>query len=566
MNPNYIASYALLGRLKDRGVSHCVISPGSRSTPLAFVANELLDSTIIIDERSAGFVALGISESTKRPCVVITTSGSAPTHLYPSVVEAHHSNVGMIVISADRPHEIRGIGAPQTIDQHNLYGSACSYFVDTKCPEDENEVSYWENIADKAFSSSGFTAKRANVSHINMGMREPLVPSGGELEYYLKYKSVKFNAPSNEEVEDLNGLLNFTDYEKVIVTIGRNSFIDSKSINLLRSHFKCPVLTDVLSGERNNQEYISNYDSIMRSKNTDNLKPDVILQFGDPLTSKIFNQKMAKVHTIAVKKYDDGRNPWDNQNDTFIASDPNLIVDKIVTINEFLKNEEFLNAWKQSSKKVQKNIFEVLEKFPESEPSVFFKLGNAINVLDNTSVLLASSMPVRYAEWFWSTTPNTVNIYSHRGTNGIDGMISSTIGIAKGTERSVVTVLGDVAFSHDLGALPVLNNFCARHELGVSLIIINNQGGAIFNHLEQANSEIIAPSYEKIMMTPPNIDIAGLCSGLSINYLNLKPNDIEKDLRQLLEQDSRGLNVIEIEVGHNSGREFMSQLNDSIEC
>lgn len=183
MNPNVLASYALLGRLRDHGVTHAVISPGSRSTPLAFVAYELFDATVVIDERDAGFIALGISESSGQPAVVITTSGSAPTHLFPSVVEAFHSNVGMIVITADRPHEVRGRGAPQTIDQFNMFGSATRYFYDARTPHEEDGVDYWEARADELFDVADGSRNVVGPAHLNMGMNEPLSPDGDENRY-----------------------------------------------------------------------------------------------------------------------------------------------------------------------------------------------------------------------------------------------------------------------------------------------------------------------------------------------------------------------------------------------
>ncbi|HMS24180.1 MAG TPA: 2-succinyl-5-enolpyruvyl-6-hydroxy-3-cyclohexene-1-carboxylic-acid synthase, partial [Acidimicrobiia bacterium] len=526
MNPNVFASYALFSRLASFGVTHAVISPGSRSTPVAYVAHELFDTTVVIDERDAGFVALGIAESTGCIPVVITTSGSAPTHLYPSIAEAFHSNVGMIVITADRPHEVRGRGAPQTIDQINMFSMSVRFFHDTLCPHDEDSDIYWHERADELFSHASGVGSVAGPVHLNMGIREPLVPDGDEKQKYESQSVIHASGSPQPDVR--HGVFGFSSSatseriflsairdliagaQKGIVTIGRNSGLSPADMATLNEVVSWPVLADITSNVRCCENTISAYDTVVRRGDAKQFLPDVVLQFGDPLTSKLFNEFLSPATVVSLRSYDDHRNAYGNASHFITLSEPSMCFDELRTIN-YQQTPQFTDEWREAHRQSIDVIAQTAVSASDSEPAFFLKLGKIFTECkDEISVLVASSMPIRYAEWLWVRPAESVRVYSHRGANGIDGMISSTYGIAHGSQVPTLCVVGDVAFAHDIGFLSHCAQLTKEKNACVVFFVIDNGGGAIFRHLPQAGNATMADSYEEIMQTPPGIDIEAL--------------------------------------------------------
>ncbi len=576
MNPNMFASYALFSRLASHGVTHAVVSPGSRSTPLAYVAHELFDTTVVIDERDAGFVALGLAESTGRTPVVITTSGSAPTHLYPSIAEAFHSNVGMIVVSADRPHEVRGRGAPQTIDQINMFSTSVRFFHDTLCPHDEDSVLYWHERADELFSHASGIGSVAGPVHLNMGMREPLVPDGDEKEVYESQNVVHVSAISQPEVRhgvfgfssSLSSVRIFTPAireliaraPKGIVAIGRNSGLSAEDVTILSEIVSWPVLADTTSNVRCCENVISSYDGIMRRDDVKKFLPDVVLQFGDPLTSKLFNESLSPSTVISVRGYDDHRNAYGNATHFITLSEPRMCFDELRAI-VYQQIPQFTDEWREAHGETADAIEQSATSASDSEPAVFLKIGKMLTKCkDKISVLVASSMPIRYAEWLWARPAESVRVYSHRGTNGIDGMISSAYGIAHGSQVPTLCVVGDVAFAHDIGFLSRCVQLTKEKNACVVFLVIDNGGGAIFRHLPQAHNEAMSESYEEIMQTPPGIDIQALSSACGAEYLTGSFEECMNSLETKLHTREKGTHVVHLTVEHDSGPEFMTQL------
>ncbi len=558
MNPNVCASYALFSRLAAHGVTHCVLSPGSRSTPLAYVANQLFDTTVVIDERDAGFVALGIAESTGRAPVVITTSGSAPTHLYPSVVEAFHSNIALIVISADRPHEVRGRGAAQTIDQVNMFNTSVRYFFDALCPHDESSTEYWEEQADALFEHSSGGGVHGPV-HLNMGMREPLVPDGDEGRPSPTTEIKKTTATYSSQLD--RRLLSSA--ETVVVTLGRNAGVDEDSMVFLMENFIWPQLSDVTSNVRFFPTTITSYDAIMRRSDAKNFIPDLIIQIGDPLTSKIWNEMTSASQIISVTRYDDGRDPHGNISQHIVARDINKFLRQLATIHHE-PSCSFFDEWKLADTQALQTINHVLDDHDNSEPALFAELGVVLNNAPQANVLIASSMPIRYAEWLWIRPSSNLTLYSHRGTNGIDGMVSSAYGIAHGSSLPTLCVTGDVAFAHDIGFLSALSQLCESNNECVIYFVVDNGGGAIFRHIGEAHAASLDDSYEKLYQTKPAVDIKAMAGACGAHYVSGSNEECVNAVKDILEKKIAGVHVIHAKVDHDSGTAFMKALRDAL--
>lgn len=587
MNQNVIASYALISQLKKLGVKRAVVSPGSRNTPLAYSTNELLETLVIIDERDAGFCALGIAEATNTPVVVITTSGSAPTHLFPSVSESSGSNIPLIVISADRPHELRGRGAPQTIDQIELFTTHVRYFNDSPLPKEDIKIDFWINLASDIFNASVGSFEKSTCAgpvHLNIGFNEDLVPDGDEIifvENYLEnlgethtkqnfgfsssnYETMSMQKDKDFELsQEIKTLVK--DSKNILCTIGRNGILFQERKTVLKYLKDIPVLCDATSQMRFSEDVITTYDTIVRKQEIQSLKPDLIVQIGDCLTSKKFNEFAAGIETIAIKPQSDGRNPYGNITHTIVSPDINAGIESILEIKTQVNND-FLKSWKLKDENANTVLLEVLDNNQLSEPSLMFSLGNLIgNESSKFDVLLGSSMPVRNAEWFWRIVGSQNRVFSHRGTNGIDGFIASVFGIAMGGSNRAIGVCGDVTFAHDLGFLPHCVNLSKKYKKDITIFVIDNDGGAIFTHLNQNKSQVLSQSYEKLIATPPQIDLKEISLSCGASYFEIDLETLDKDLKTVFEMENVGTTIVRIQVNHESGLDFMNQLNSIIE-
>ncbi|MFN8016283.1 MAG: 2-succinyl-5-enolpyruvyl-6-hydroxy-3-cyclohexene-1-carboxylic-acid synthase [Acidimicrobiia bacterium] len=549
MNPNVTASFALIKTLKMLGVEQCVISPGSRSTPIAYAAINELESTVIIDERDAGFTALGIAESSNKPCIVITTSGSAPAHLFPSVVEAYYSNVAVIVISADRPEGARGKGQAQTINQVDMFGSHVRLSIDAPSPNMQNDNMFWALLANDLYRSS-----LKGPVHLNIGFNEPLVPDGDENIGEINLENQKYTDDTDQISDGLLDLISKS--EKIIATVGRKNQCSSNSFEKLMGTLNIPVLADVTSNIRNSSKVITNYDFIMRTSHKD-LQPDLVLQFSDPLTSKKFNKHIENTDVVSIKNFDDGFSPFSNviENINSVNFD-DTIEDLIADVKP--KDAGYIKKWNKYSSSISESNIETF-----GEVKIYEELSAFIDNYDkNLNLLLASSMPIRYSEWFLNSIPENVNVFSHRGTNGIDGMVSSSLGISIGSKKDVLCVVGDVALTHNIGFLGSCNEIAKRNSSKIVFALVDNDGGAIFSHLDQADNTSLKNNYSDLYITKPNINYESLCSALGINYFEFENDKNFKHIEEYLNGNINGVCIVKFKVDHYSGRKCMIKINE----
>ena len=507
------------------GVRRAAVSPGSRSTPLAVALwrEPKIEVTVILDERSSGFFALGTALATGTPAVVLCTSGSAAANLHPAVVEADEASVPMIVLTADRPPELRDIGAGQTIDQLKLYGDAVRWFCEVGTHEaNDDGLLHFRSIACRAYATA-LGDPRPGPVHLNIPWREPLapIPTEGQVTatdpLALEGRGdAPLNAVAPLQARADEGLLDrlaecIEGAPRGLIVAGRQT--DPKlaePISALAAAAGYPIIAEPTSqlrrGPHDRSLVVSAYDYIARDRPTE-LEPELIVRVGDLPTSKPLRQWLATIEglqQIVVDPVGEWREPT-RRADTIVRADPTAtarsLTERLTRLRpgaSAVAGAPFATAWLDAEGAVTEALDPRLEELDElSEPGVWSALAQALR--DGDTVLAASSMPVRDLESFLRPGPQGVRFASNRGANGIDGLVSTSAGLAAGTGARTWAVLGDLALFHDLGGLSV-----ARDLPDLRLLVIDNSGGGIFHFLPQAEA-LPEGEFEALLGTPSGL-------------------------------------------------------------
>ena len=596
----YIAS--LVDELYQLGVRHAVFSPGSRSTTLAmlFQSHGGFHTYMNIDERSAGFMALGIAKAQGEPAVLVCTSGSALTHYGPAVVEAKHSGVPMIILSADRPYTLQQVGAPQTIDQQKYFGSAVNYYEELSVPSESHYYTYPRQVARRAYLKTN--DHKLGPVHINVPLFEPLVPNREE-EYFTQGRSEKpFRLVKHQEIASLASLL---DGKRVLI-LGGPTVTNPKAVVDFADRIGAVVIGDPLSNLRQYEGVISTYDAFLaHHERWEILRPDVVIQLGQIPVSKRIQQWMATltdidymtvspttdvvnpsltttIHVMAsvdvflgeiygglftvpslggrigdteqgsLDKSDAEDDGLSTVSDELGLQEENINIDKKhreeedngVSAYHTIANTEYVRVWQQ----IESNSRQQLDKV-QHEPTLFE--GRTIHMLqhimpDEGQILVANSMSIRDMDYFWATGRSQVMVYGNRGTNGIDGTVSTALGLSTNGKPTVM-VTGDLSFFHDLNGLAIGKT----HGMNLTIILHNNDGGGIFQYLPQKGTD----DFDYLFNTPQGIDYSGLATMYGLDYVKVTTN---AELEQAMEEyvGAEGIHLIEVPTSKEGSREL----------
>jgi 2-succinyl-5-enolpyruvyl-6-hydroxy-3-cyclohexene-1-carboxylate synthase len=491
------------------GVVHAVVAPGSRSSPLllALRADGRLRLHVFVDERSAAFFALGIGLATSKPAVVLTTSGTAAAELLAAVIEAHHAGVPLIVCTADRPPESQGVGAPQTIDQARLYGAALRWRADPGVP-DASGAGAWRSLASRAFCEARGVGGRPGPVHLNLPFREPLVGEPGPLpparSGETPWHQAARRAPcSPSTVADLAQLVA---NRRGVIVAGAGS-ADPDGIQQLAGALGWPVVADPRSGcRRPGHTTVAAFDSLLRHASlAAELTPEVVIRAGTPPASRILAEWLAAsgAEQLVVDTHGTWVDPERNAA-LVVAADPGDVCRAVAGRRPAPCQPSWLESWTSAEAVAQRAIDEVLGRHEEpTEPGMARTLFDCLP--SEATLFVSSSMPVRDLEWFARPRPD-VRVLANRGANGIDGVVSTVLGVAAARPGSPTAgLLGDLALLHDCGALLG----AARRDVNCVLVIVDNDGGGIFSFLPQSRA-VDEEDFERLFTVPHGLDLAGL--------------------------------------------------------
>jgi len=531
----YILLRAFVDELVRCGMRAACTAPGSRSTPLvlSLVRDERLRCYSHLDERVAGFFAVGLAKASGLPVAVACTSGTAAVELAPAVYEAREARVPLVVLTADRPPELRDVGAGQTIDQLKLYGDAAKWFVEVGTHEATPARLRWiRTLACRAFWTA--TTGRRGPVHLNLPLREPLVLDEGET-----LPPDDSGRPGGRpwvvhaQAAAQPAQVTFGGARGVIVA-GRDERHPALPAALARAAERCgyPLLADPLSGARRGGAAAAHYDALLRDEAFAAAHaPDFVLRVGDLPTSKPLRQWLAGQADAAQVRLDpeEGWQDPDGVVETMLVADPVATLDAL----DASADPAWLRSWRLADEAAARAIAATLGD-ALSEPLVAAQLGADLPA--TATCFVASSMPVRDVETFWPARDAPPRALSHRGANGIDGTVSGALGAAAGGAGPVVLLIGDVALAYDLGAL------AAGTRLGLSLtiVLLNNDGGGIFSFLPVARER---DAFEEHVATPHGLDFARAAALYGCAYTRA---DDPAALRTALDAAGDGVALIEV--------------------
>lgn len=518
--PAVLAGRVLVDELVRCGVGEACLAPGSRSAPLALAlhADPRVRLHVRFDERTAGFLALGLAKATGRPAAVVCTSGTAAANLHPAVLEADQAHVPLLVLTADRPPELRGTGANQTIDQLHLYGRAVRWFHELGAPEDRpGGNAEWRSVVSRAWAEAvGALGRPPGPVHIDVPFREPLVATGdddgagrdptaagawGEAEgrpagapWTAALPGAR--APAERDVATLTALV--TGAERGLVVVG-DTDADLDPLLALAAAAAWPVLAEPSSGARRGPMALGAYRALLADPGwAAAARPSVVLVAGRVGLSRQVQRLLASGVPQLVLDPHGGWSDPGRQAYRLIAGDPGLLAAAVLTWVDRREPGPWPARWRAGDTAARAAIDAVLDADDEpSEPRTARDL--AAMVPDGSLLVAGSSMPIRdldLTQW----PRDGLRVVGNRGASGIDGLVSTAIGAALGHDGPSFALLGDLTLLHDQNGLLV----AGQPEPDLVVVVLANDGGAIFSFLEQAS----APGFERVFGTPHGVDLA----------------------------------------------------------
>lgn len=586
VHPTQSAAYAYVGAFVDElarsGLRHVCICPGSRSTPLALLCTDH-DSLRVwthIDERSAAFFALGLAKATGEPVALIATSGTAVANFLPAVTEAFFGRVPLLLLTADRPHELRDIGSNQTLYQAGIFGAHVKWSVDMPLPEDsETMLRHARTTAGRAMATA--RSAPAGPVQLNFPLREPLIPlpaadgdgrgstrtfpverDGGQP--YVHVWQGKRTLPAADVAELAAELIRS---RRPLIVCGPDLPRDAtEHVMRLAARIGCPLLADPLSGLRTTgeapAELIDAYDTFLRFEQVvAAVPPSLIVRFGAMPVSKALShylQQYAHVPQIVVDEGDRWRDPTATAARMLHVDGAELCRGLVVALDEAdtaAGAHPWPKVWQRLNQVTRESLEGQLRELAEPfEGHVFQTLADMS--LDGVNVYVGNSMPIRDFDTFFPAVEQRLRVFGNRGVSGIDGLVSSALGVSAADDGPVLLLLGDLSFYHDLNGLLA----AGRHNLDVTIVVINNDGGGIFSFLPQARH---GKHFETLFGTPIGLDFAPVVDMYGGTFVTT--GDVQT-LREQVESrlGSSGLHVIEFVADRGRNAELHRHVFDAV--
>jgi 2-succinyl-5-enolpyruvyl-6-hydroxy-3-cyclohexene-1-carboxylate synthase len=574
MNRNTLYSQVLADEMARSGLQHIVIAPGSRNTPLvlAFAHHPRVRVWSVLDERSAAFMALGLAVATDTPVAMLCTSGSAAANFFPAIVEARQSRIPLIVITADRPPELRFSGANQTIDQVKIFGDYALWSVDMSLPEADMPADAFRNLrttANRAFAVANGSPK--GVVHLNVPFRKPLEPTpvstdrttppddAHERPMHAPYTTITRGTIALNDLQ-LDMLANVIDtYERGIIVCGphtpRPAFAAVARLGLQTSY---PLFVDGTTGLRNGYpQTMGAFDTFLSVSAPLPEPPDVVIRFGDVPTSQALSNYLDRI-TPAYRIHISGDGTWadDSHRTThFLVADEKLACMQL--FGRFTNREkgDWFQAWHDLETRTRAAIHNHMANAPMFDASAIYAALRALPV--HTRLFIGNSLPARHLDQFDLPDHRKMDVFATRGASGTDGNVSVAVGIAAADPtRPVVAILGDITLYHDMNGLMALQ----RLGIPMTFIVINNDGGGIFHRLPIRNYE---PAFTDLFITPHGLTFEHAARLYGLSYA--APGSLA-ELTAALDKSlgTRAPTLIEIRTDGRHDQRLRSELMDEV--
>ena len=561
---------AFIDELSRCGVRHVVISPGSRSTPLAVIAHESeLETYVDIDERGAAFFALGLAKASRLPVCLVCTSGTAGANYYPAILEAKASRVPLIVLTADRPLQMQNFGAPQTCDQIKMFSDHVHFFQQMPVPSDSSsDIAFARQVALAAFayaagSHVSYTGSgdaqygcwsSAGPTHINFPFTEPLMPDMSAEGLYsigrAALEAPPYVAASSSTAIDIPiQILDILQTKKTIVVVGEGSIANSLEAEELRAWaraFNLPLLADPLSGMRSYSDsiIIDRFDVAFANE----LCPEyeAVIRFGRYPISKACFSTLAKKRPIQIVVDACETRDFNFATDVFIRCTPAAFVAscKRQLGTESVRNDgAYLKEWSRTNERASEYVALALQERPDEESAMVAAL---VEAMPQEGCLFAgNSMTIRYLDVVYGKQNKTISPFGNRALNGIDGTLSTALGVSQCFDHTTV-ILGDISFLHDINAL-ALNRELSYHHGGspstnVVIVVFNNHGGGVFDIVAHKRDSAL---YDRLFYTRHDLELSSIVEGFGIECrVVATTEELVREYARL--RDKAGINVIEV--------------------
>jgi 2-succinyl-5-enolpyruvyl-6-hydroxy-3-cyclohexene-1-carboxylate synthase len=558
-NTNSLWCGVLAETLVRCGVTRAVISPGSRSAPLTFAlaTHPDIEAIPVLDERSAGFFALGLAKQHHAPVALVCTSGTAAANFLPAVVEAHEGGVPLLVLTADRPPEMRDCQSGQTIDQQKLYGAFVNFAHEVAVPEPALPLLRY--LRQTVAHAVGRCVRPAGPVHLNCPFRDPLPPVADGRTSGLRGKlGAAFFAGLTPPLAALGSELpdDFPTMARGLIVAGPAQPADPQryaaAVDALATLTGWPVLADSLSplrGAAPTEPFVVNYDVLARNPRWQRtMKPEFVLVLGGWPISKPLRAWLGglDVPCWLVSESPANRDGLHAQARVVQASPERLAAAWPHQSTE----GEYAAAWIAADARVRRELERKLARVTWMfEGKVAWLLSRRLPA--RTPVFVANSMPVRDLEYFWQANGSGCPIHFNRGANGIDGTLSTALGVAHGGKRPAVLLTGDLALLHDANGFLSVPKFRGS----LTIVLINNAGGGIFEHLPVA---AFNPPFEEFFATPQRVDFAKLAAAHGAGYVRARNRHHLESL--LAKLPKRGVRVLEVRTDRKRDAAFRKEL------
>ena len=545
---------AFVGELERSGLTDACISPGSRSAPiaLALARNDRIRVHVHLDERASAFFALGLAKASNRPVVVACTSGTAAANLFPAVVEAWTARVPMILLTADRPPELRGVGANQTIDQLELYGRYTRWFTDAPLPaQGPDSMRTWVILGHEAYRQACWPGP----VHVNLPYREPLVPAGDPVRLgrlATGFAGVSLGEGSSAGEQDIGGFVDaVAGVERGLVYLG-SLRTPSPFILDLAMRLGWPVIAEPTSGLRipgtlRAAQFLLSSEAFLETH-----RPEVVVQFGAAPTSRAGLGLVGAASRLLIVDPDDlVADPHGRAEHRFAVHAGQLARGAVDRLPERSRGA-WLQTWVEADARARETVDATIDAWDEPYEGRIAR-DVAASLPDGSSLVVGSSMPVRDLDAYMLPR-HGLRVLANRGASGIDGFVSTALGV--GSVGAPTTALcGDLTLLHDVGSLI----WSASRGYDCVFVVPNNDGGVIFSFLPQRE----LPELEALFTTPHGLDLGAVCVAAGVRHV---PVDRAADLIPAVERahEARGVHVVEVPIDRARNVELHAEVHAAV--